>query len=281
MAGFTVSITVSVVFVFAGLQLAGPQTLPFAQDEAVLARVAVVEARSSAGATRSITGLALLSLLVHEETRTTVIHAVSIGHVEAFSAPVALRVVTVLTVLVVTWFTLTSPVHAVSPIRARLMTLGPELIIVVFTFETHSGVCRVRAFTLFTAVVAGDTGLALRVGHFTFGALQGHTLSKPGPEPGATVHTVKGRGAGHTVLSTGLTAAPGRGKVSLRTRQTALALEQEPLHTMDIGVAAGAVVGPRVGALLTGVVTRGALSVQGVAPPLAADHTAAGIEKPC
>lgn len=82
------------------------------------------------------------------------------------------------------------------------------------------------------------------------------------------------------MLSTGLTAAPGGAKVSLRTRQTALAPKQEALHTVDVCVAAGAVVGPRVGALLTRVVTRGALSVHGVAPPLAADHTAAAIEKP-
>lgn len=147
MAGFTVSITVSVVFVFAGLQLAGPQTLPSAQDQAVVARVAVVVARSSAGTTRSITGLALLSLLVHEETRTTVIHAVSIGDVEAAVAPVTLRVVAVLTVRVVTRLTPMSPVHAVSPVRAGLMTLRPELKIVVFTFETHSGVCGVGCNT--------------------------------------------------------------------------------------------------------------------------------------
>lgn len=193
--GHTQPLTVSVELLYAGLQLLGLQTLSFGQGEAFLTGVAVVVARTPTGATRPVTWLTVLAHLVHKETRPAVVNTLPVGYVEALLTPVALRLITVIAVFILAWFTLHGLVHIVGPLWARLVTVRPKLIVVVLTFDTHSGllcISSVLVFTLLTAIVARKTSLTSGICNFTIRALQGHALSQsPESVSRPTAHTVE------------------------------------------------------------------------------------------
>lgn len=283
MAGPALPLTGPEELLVTGLQLRGLQTLPSGQGEAVLAGVTVVVTWAPTGATGAVTRLTVLALLVHEEAGPALVHTLSVAHVEAVLTPVALSVVTVLTVFVLTGDTAPALLHTVAPLRARPVAVRPKLIVVIFTCDTHCGLLCVSrvVFTLLTAFVTRNTGLPSSICYFTFRALEGYTLSHPQPVARPTVHTVEGGGAGEAVVRAGLTAAPCRVVMPFRTRLATLTVKQVPGHTVHIFITARAVIGAFVSALLAGVVTRVTLLIHGVAPSPAADVTAPVIKKPC
>lgn len=103
MTGLTFSLIVSIVLLVTWLQLPALQTLPVPESVVFLTAVTVIVSRTTTRTTRPMTRLAILTLPVQEETRLTVVHTLSVEHIEAVLTPVALRLVTVDAVFIFTF----------------------------------------------------------------------------------------------------------------------------------------------------------------------------------